>query len=197
MIPQVFSRTPLPELSHCSTLWSPQYLVRLNMMWTKYFNIYAFHLFRLELSQQQIYRKCYMKSIFSLKSTSYFGSISYLVIDSYLESISIMASTFDFYFCNQGILSHECFFSGKHFNTWKLFLTRKVIAFDAHTSVAASAETETRNWFTLERAFMEDKMRLSRTETLLTMVVMIRTMMTTTTLQRIQLILSLTSAGIN
>ena len=168
------------------------------MVWTKYFKIYAFHLFRLELSQQQIYRKCYMKSIFSLKSTSCFGSISYLVIDSYLESISIMASTFDFYFCNQGILSHECFFSGKHFNTWKLFLTRKVIAFDAHTSVAASAETETRNWFTLERAFIEGKMRLSRTETLLMMVVMMwRTMMTTTTLQRIQLILFLTSAGIN
>ena len=103
-----------------------------------------------------------MKSIFSLKSTSYFGSISYLVIDSYLESISIMASTFDFYFCNQRILSHECFFSGKHFNTWKLFLTRKVIAFDAHTSVAASAETETRNWFTLERAFIVGKIRLSR-----------------------------------
>ena len=147
------------------------------MVWTKYFKIYAFHLFRLELSQQQIYRKCYMKSIFSLKSTSCFGSISYLVIDSYLESISIMASTFDFYLCNQGIFSHECSFSGNYFNTWKLFLTRKVIAFDAHTSVAASAETETRNWFTLERAFIEGKMRLSRTETLLMMVVMMwRTM---------------------
>ena len=130
--------------------------------------------------------------------TCYFRSISYLVLDSYLKSISIMASTFDFYFCTRAVLLHECFFSGKHFNTWKLFLTRKVIAFDAHTSVAASAETETRNWFTLERAFIEDKMRLSRTETLLTMVVMmLRTMMTTTTLQRIQLILSLTSAGIN
>ena len=45
---------------------------------------------------------------------------------------------------------------------WKLFLTRKVIAFDADTSVAASAETETRNWFTLERAFIKDEMRLSR-----------------------------------
>ena len=54
------------------------------------------------------------------------------------------------------------FFSGKHFNTGKLFLTWKVIAFDAHTSVAASAETETRNWFTLERAFIEGKIRLSR-----------------------------------
>ena len=73
-----------------------------------------------------------------------------------------MASTFDVNFCTRGVLLHECFFSGKHFNTWKLFLTRKVIAFDAHTSVAASAETETRNWFTLERAFIEGKMRLSR-----------------------------------
>ena len=73
-----------------------------------------------------------------------------------------MTSTFDFYFCTRGVRLHECFFSGKHFNTWKLFLTRKVIAFDAHTSVAASAETETRNWFTLERAFIEGKMRLSR-----------------------------------
>ena len=103
-----------------------------------------------------------MESIFSLENTFYLGSISYLEINSYLESISKMASTFDFYFCTRGVLLHECFFSGKHFNTWKLFLTRKVIAFDAHTSVAASAETETRNWFTLERAFIKDEMRLSR-----------------------------------
>ena len=103
-----------------------------------------------------------MESIFSPESTFYLGSISYLEINSYLESNSIMPSTFDFSFCTRGVLLHECFFSGKHFNTWKLFLTRKVIAFDAHTSVAASAETETRNWFTLERAFIEGKMRLSR-----------------------------------
>ena len=103
-----------------------------------------------------------MESIFSPESTFYLGSISYLEINSYLESISKMASTFDFYFCTRGVLLHECFFSRKHFNTGKLFLTRKVIAFDAHTSVAASAETETRNWFTLERAFIEGKMRLSR-----------------------------------
>ena len=80
-----------------------------------------------------------------------------------MESISITGKYFLLLLLYvRGVLLHECFFSGNYFNTWKLFLTWKVIAFDAHTSVAASAETETRNWFTLERAFIIDEMRLSR-----------------------------------
>ena len=96
MTPQVFSRTPLPELSHCSTLWSPQYLVRLNIMWRKYFKIYAFHLFCLTaLTATDILKMLNGKYLFPGK---YFPLRKYF-------------------------LPGDWFLFGKYFNNWKVLLT--------------------------------------------------------------------------
>ena len=96
MTPQVFSRTPLPELSHCSTLWSPQYLVRLNIMWRKYFKIYAFHLFCLTaLTATDILKMLNGKYLFPGK---YFPLRKYF-------------------------LPGDWFLIGKYFNNWKVLFT--------------------------------------------------------------------------